>query len=330
MSTARSPQVIFDQVRHGARWAGNRFWRYAVKPLPPPPRERRGECVLYGLAQPALGLKWVLLDPALRRSALEPATVLALFCALVGLAATTRGDRFWHTFYTTFAVLAPVPSIVFARHYARMAASARQRLGFGPCEPWLEGIWRSFKRALRQVVLVAVVILPVQVLLRLLLPGVGRYLAGVVAAVWALHWVVIEAFDDARVLRPGQTRGQAEAEDAAKRPPWFVRGIRHGAERVPRWLGNLMRWFASLGDRLSVIWRGECAVAEDHPLLVLGFALSTGALLATPILNLLFRPTIIVAAAHLMGRLESAASAAAAPPPGMPSLPPPVTAKPSA
>jgi hypothetical protein len=314
MSTARSPNVIIEQVRQGARSAWVQFWRYALKPLPPPPRERRGERVVYGLAQPVLGLRWVLIDPVLRRGALEPATVLGLFCALVGLLATTTGARFWHTFYTTFAVLAPVPSVIFARHYARLAATARQRLGFAACEPWLESIFRSTKRALRQVVLVAIVIAPVQVLLRLLLPGIGGYLSGAVAAVWALHWVVIEALDDGRVLGPGQTREQAEAEDATRRSPWFIRSIRHGAERSPRRLGNLLRWFARIGDRLSLPWRGECALAEDHPMLVLGFALSTAGLLATPILNLLFRPTIIVAAAHVLGRLESMAAAAPAPP----------------
>jgi hypothetical protein len=35
-----------------------------------------------------------------------------------------------------------------------------------------------------------------------------------------------------------------------------------------------------------------------------GFGLSTAALLATPILNLLFRPVIIAGATHLLGHIE--------------------------
>jgi uncharacterized protein involved in cysteine biosynthesis len=35
-----------------------------------------------------------------------------------------------------------------------------------------------------------------------------------------------------------------------------------------------------------------------------GFALSTAALLATPVLNLLFRPIILAGSSHLLGQLE--------------------------
>jgi uncharacterized protein involved in cysteine biosynthesis len=53
----------------------------------------------------------------------------------------------------------------------------------------------------------------------------------------------------------------------------------------------------------SFEWREEMAVAESHPVLVAGFGLTTAALLAAPVVNLFFRPIIIVAAVHLLGQL---------------------------
>jgi hypothetical protein len=138
-----------------------------------------------------------------------------------------------------------------------------------------------------------------------------RLAAGALLGLWGLHWVVIDAFDDARVLLPGETLASAEA--AAERlapPPWFVRAFYRGAEHlrrapyVPGFVAGLARKFAHVCDRLSVPWREEIALVEQHRALGLGFALATTALLATPVLNLLFRPIIIVAAVHLLGHLE--------------------------
>jgi uncharacterized protein involved in cysteine biosynthesis len=42
--------------------------------------------------------------------------------------------------------------------------------------------------------------------------------------------------------------------------------------------------------------------------MALGFALSTAALLALPIVNLAFRPIVIIAAVHVLGQLEQRAS----------------------
>jgi hypothetical protein len=60
--------------------------------------------------------------------------------------------------------------------------------------------------------------------------------------------------------------------------------------------------------------RGD-ALVEDHPALMLGFALSTAAVLATPVLNLAFRPIVIVGASHVLGQLEAAADAGHPPTP---------------
>jgi uncharacterized protein involved in cysteine biosynthesis len=43
---------------------------------------------------------------------------------------------------------------------------------------------------------------------------------------------------------------------------------------------------------------------EQNRAVSLGFALSTAALLATPVLNLLFRPIILAGSSHLLGQLE--------------------------
>jgi uncharacterized protein involved in cysteine biosynthesis len=70
--------------------------------------------------------------------------------------------------------------------------------------------------------------------------------------------------------------------------------------------GRLVYRFARLCDRLFLPWREEIALVEAHPALVVGFALSTAGLLAIPILNLAFRPIVIVGASHILGQLETA------------------------
>src|SRR6185295_12256335 len=116
-------------------------------------------------------------------------------------------------------------------------------------------------------------------------------------------WVVVEAFDAARVLRPGETLADLDAAALRIRAPWYVRSLFRAADRTPI-AGGLLRRFARLCDRLSMPWREEIALVEDHPALVLGFALSTAALLAVPVLNLAFRPIVIIAATHIIGQLE--------------------------
>jgi uncharacterized protein involved in cysteine biosynthesis len=92
-------------------------------------------------------------------------------------------------------------------------------------------------------------------------------------------------------------------------PPWYVRWLLEAAERVPIG-GSVVRWFARVCDRLSLPWREEIALVEQHRALTVGFALSTAALLAIPILNLAFRPIVIIAASNILGQLEGNAHAA--------------------
>jgi hypothetical protein len=268
----------------------------------PPPAAVVGRFV-YGLTQPLLGVRLLATHRDLLRAALVPAGMLAAFCAVIA----ALGDRggFLHRFYTTFAVLAPLPSILFASHYARLAVQARHVLGFARAEPCIEPLRRIIDRAVKQAILIAIALAPISGLLDLV-PGIGWLLVQAAAAAWALHWVVVEAFDSARVLRPGETL--ADLDSAAQRvpPPWYVRWLFDAAERVPIG-GRLVGRFARLCDRLSLPWREEIALVEEHPGLMLGFALSTAALLAIPVLNLAFRPIVIVGATHVLGQLEAAA-----------------------
>ena len=97
--------------------------------------------------------------------------------------------------------------------------------------------------------------------------------------------------------------------DLAPRP-WFVRLLER-REPVPV-VGRMLARFGRWCDRLARPWREEIAMVEEHPSLMIGFALSTAALVATPVLNLLFRPIVLIGAAHVLGRLEAAARRGAA------------------
>lgn len=300
-----APPVVASSVnflRRLAQHVRQQLGEYLPDAKPLPPRTARLDRFLYGLVQPVIGARFVARDRELVKSALLPVVLLASFCAAVTL--LRHPDSAWNfvlRFYAVFAVLAPLPSIVFARHYARLAATARQKLGLGDCQPRLEGLGRAIRRAVYQAILVAVGALPVLALLRLIPPFAG--LARTVAALWALHWVIIGAFDDARVLEPGETLADVEAQNKAAPKAWFVRCFLWLADRLPV-VGGPLRWFSRRCDRLSLEWREEMEIAENHPALVAGFGLTTAALLATPVLNLFFRPIVIVASVHLLGHIS--------------------------
>jgi hypothetical protein len=206
-------------------------------------------------------------------------------------------------FYELFAYLAPLPSLFFAHHYARLAAQARIKMGFGPAEPLYEPLGRALRRLVGRAILIALAVAPVALLKGV--PLLGGLVWKALLAVWALHWIVVDAFDSARVLRPGQTLATVDAEVDRLPSPWFVRLMHRAADKLP--IGKrLLHWLARTCDRLARPWRDELAMIERHPSLVVGFALSTAVLLATPVLNLLFRPIVMVAAGHVLGRLGDA------------------------
>ncbi len=287
---------------------------YSRDLLPPPSVGQPVERVIYGMAQPLLGARVLLRDRDLLTESLKPALLLGAVCALVALANPLEGPLWLgrlKRFYQTFAVLAPLPSILFARHYARLAALVRFRLGFGACGPREYPLTTSIRRTVEQALIVAIGAAPF-IVIPSLIPLIGKAVVAALLAFWGLHWVVVDAFDDARVLWPGESLGDAEAEDRAAPNPWFVRWFNLAADKLDRLelplltiLPKLLRRFARFCDKLSLPWRGEIALLEAHPMLALGFSITTAAVLATPGLNLLFRPIIIVASSHLLGHLEA-------------------------
>jgi hypothetical protein len=278
--------------------------------VPRPPPAAGFDRVMYGLAQPLVGIRMLATHRSLLDAALVPAGLVAAFCAVVALLGDD-GD-FLHRFYTTFAVLAPLPSIIFANHYARLAVQARHLLGFSRAAPCIAPLGRRVNRTIKQAILIALALAPITALLQFV-PILGWLVVQAVAAVWALHWIVVDAFDSARTLRPGETLADLDAAARRMPPPWYVRSLLHAAERVPIG-GSAVRSFAQICDRLSMQWREDIALVEQHRALTVGFALSTGALLAIPILNLAFRPIVIIAASNILGQLEATSQPADAAP----------------
>jgi hypothetical protein len=286
------------------RWAARRVREHATGPmLAPPPSHEHVDRVLYGLTRPVVGLRMLLSDVELLKGALLPTALVVCFCVWGALLTPWR---FFRTFYSLFAFLAPMPSIFMARHYARLAAEARVRDGFGPALPCIEPFIRSVWRTVARAILIALAVAPVGLLDGV--PFVGHIIWKSVLALWALHWIVVDAFDSARVLRPGQTLADVDAEVERLPSPWFVQLMRRAAAHLP--IGaRLLSALAKLCDRLARPWRDELALVQVHPSLMVGFALSTALLLATPVLNLLFRPIVLVAATQVLGRLGEAGAA---------------------
>jgi hypothetical protein len=282
---------------------------------PTAPPEGNVERAVYGFMQPLLGARMLFGDRELLRAALLPAALLAAFCALVAFVypkAWSLGGVL-RRFYQTFAVLAPLPSLLLARHYARLAVVARHKFGYATALPCYEPPGRAIVRVIKQTVLVAIGIVPLTLVLRLV-PFLGGPAMQLVVAAWALHWIVVDAFDSARTLAPGQTLADLDALAAHLPKPWFVRLLERAAAHLPVG-GNLLCTFARWCDRLAVPFREEVALVERQPWLTLGFALSTAALLATPVLNLLFRPIVLIGAAHVSGRFEHDSPSLPSPPP---------------
>jgi hypothetical protein len=280
------------------RWAAVRLRDHATGPTeaPPPEDSEHVDRVLYGFARPVIGARVILRDLELLKAALWPAAITACICVWGCWISPGDHGRI-RRFYELFALLAPMPSLFMARHYAKLAAEARTKMGFGPANACIEPLGRALRRLVGRAILISLAVAPLFLLRGV--PLLGHVVWKVVWALWALHWIVVDAFDSARVLRPGQTLKDVDAEIDQLPKPWFVRLMQH-------WDFPPLKWLGGVCDRLARPWRDELAMVERHPSLMVGFALSTALLLATPILNLLFRPIVMVAATGVLGRLGEA------------------------
>lgn len=278
------------------------------EPAPPPPAEQKFERLVYGFSQPIWGLRMMGRDSNLLGLAIAPVVMVVALCAMVAYG-QAREQGTWAmitTFFVTFTALAPVPPFLFQRTYARVSARVRNEMGLGPREPYLRGYFEAAWESITMLIVLAIGILPISAVLGWV-PLVGAVWAALFQAAWSLHWIIVEAFDTARTLAPGETVAQAERE-GAERPgvPWYARPYRREMPGVIRLALLPAKIFADIAAGMAARWRPEVDRVEAHPWLMVGFGLGTVVLLAIPGINLLFRPAVIIGAAHLSGRLDIA------------------------
>ena len=276
----------------------------------PVPGDRAARFV-YGLTLPLVGLRVILRDRQLRSDAILPVACLIAWCTLWAWFGTPPEDDRWFSapaFYITrgyaaLLSLAPIPSFLFARHYARMAARARTIEGLGPRDPFPRSFIGAQRNALRKIILISVGLAPVLMLARLLPWGVGSALIATIGAGWTLHWMVVSALDGGRSLAPGETAKQAAARQE-QHMAWFGRMYQlRGKSSVDDALAPL-RLFGRLTARLGKKWTGELALIERYPAVTGGLGLGIAVMLFVPGLNFLFRPAVIAASACLRGQIE--------------------------
>ncbi|MBC8072213.1 MAG: EI24 domain-containing protein [Deltaproteobacteria bacterium] len=313
-SVPRSP---FD-----VRAAWQRLQWFADPSLPLPPASVPRARVLYGLAQPLLGMRVLLRDRGLLGDALAPVVFVALVCLTIAAAitedleqggATTEllGDlvlpwwlAFVISFFATFASVAPVPPLLFARHHARLAARARVLLGHSEQLPYLKGLRQSATETVVQTIVIALGIFPITLVLALV-PMFGPLCAFVLQMAWTTHWMVVEALDSGRTLAPGDDADDALVRERAERfTPWFVRVVA-AVQRSP-WhkLLTPVRMVNEVTETLVRDWGPELRIVERERALCSGFGIGVLVVLAIPGINLLFRPALVVAATHLRAQLE--------------------------
>lgn len=261
------------------------------------PADRPLARFVHGLVQLPFGADLVARTPDLRRRAVLPALVIA---AVATLAAALAADQYGaydgaRTFFVTVIGVASMPPILFANSFSRLAAATRDHLGLGPRRPCPRRLGELLRETVAQALLLAVGIVPL-VLLARLLGDVGDVVALLLGGVWTLHWIVVEALDSART-RPAGDAPPDPPPDA----PWYVRMY----ERAARGPLAVLRAFARFVARLGRRWDPEVALIEARPWTAAGFAVGAAVMLAIPGLNLLFRPAVVAAAAHLLGRLEA-------------------------
>jgi hypothetical protein len=301
-------------------WRRLRWYTHPGVPLPPTsvPWAR----FHYGLAQPLLGMRVILGDRRMLGDALAPVLLVIIVCMFVAaglldeldaedgdaLAFISRAFPWWIAlmvmFFVTFASVAPVPPMLFARQYARLAARARTRLGYDEHQPYLKRLRQSITETVVQTLVIAVGIAPFTIVVALV-PVFGAVCAFGLQLLWTTHWMVIEALDSGRTLAPGDDVDAAVArEKAIRTTPWFVRTVASVQGTPWRQLLTPMRMLNEITETLVRDWSPELRIVERHRGLASGFAVGVLIVLAIPGINLLFRPALVVAATNLRAQLE--------------------------
>lgn len=268
------------------------------QPSPPPAEASRWAGFLYGLAQLPFGVRLLLRERELGKRAVVPVLVVTAICAIAAAGAARRGTAQdgASAFFVTLVGIASMPPILFAGSFARLAAATRNGLGLGPRVPHVRTLRALINESVAQAILLALGIVPLVVVAELV-PEVGWLLALVLGGAWTLHWIVVEALDSARTLPPELTPAPESGPT-----PWYARMYERSARGPLAPLGRFGRLVGRLGRR----WDHEVATIEARPWIAAGFAVGAALLLAIPGLNLLFRPAVVVAAAHLLGQVERA------------------------
>ena len=304
-----TPQVSW---RDRTRWVFGRVRTHSGRTsMPQPEPGPRGiwDRLLWGFAQPFLGVRMLLRHRVLLRQAVIPTLVVGAICALaVSFDDDSEGAVWIRRFYLAFVAVAPVPPVLFAKHYARLAARATTLMGVSENEPYIRSLRQSLVESMLQVTVIAIGVVPLTMLLGVV-PVLGAIWVIALGGLWTLYWIVIEAFDSARTLPAGQTVATMEHRAATDpRVPWFVRMYQLPA--VPNALAAPIRAWGKMIDRMTRHWRAEVALVSEHPWIAAGFSVGAGIMVTVPGLNLLFRPALIVGAAHLRAHLEGANQAA--------------------
>jgi hypothetical protein len=261
----------------------------------------------WGAGQLLAAAQLVWRDRALRRAALLPTLLTAGACGVLAallhqrelLGLSGKPLAALHVYMVAFVGLASMPPTLLQGLWIRVANEARRALGLPPGEQpfagrsYLRTVIAELVKAARQAAVVAVGLLPVVFVLTLLPDALHAPAA--LAALWALYWVVVDAFELPIEVIPGPRHRGPE--------PWFAEGL--------RWVGarsRLLRpfsWGARLGGRLATPWREELDFTARHSWECAGMGVLAGALLAVPVLDLAFRAVVITAATALVARLEA-------------------------
>lgn len=148
---------------------------------------------------------------------------------------------------------------------------------------------------------------------------ISNPICAVLSFIWFLQWIVVDVFENAKVnkLDIKNIPKLSDLNDSQKEKtfipidyiPWFARipitiGKRDLVNmRLIKQSQMFLLLLSRFSARLSKGWLEELYLIEKFKWIALGFAISAGLLLITPILNLFFRPILIVASVHLTNQL---------------------------